>query len=583
MRVEQSQSKLAVTRMKWSCGGSRAADKAGSREVGRLIGLGLSALELRTGKSGGFRPTTHSKQHTVHVGLWLSESTVARAHSAFVLTSQWLGSNIQSTRSPSFHPHPPLHASLHHLGFNLISPNALQSPPRRPPSTPTLAPQRHSLFSHHLRTVHLTVFATRLACEYSAQPSAFSALLNCRQCPRPLETENHRCISVLLRAQEQRLVGRRPPPSISTLRAATSIMSFHPQTPQSPSQSSPGTSELVVSAASAATSMATTATTLPTPAHSVNGSASQLDAAMPDDSPQKRKRSLDDMGDREQKKVHLEESKLGIEDLHLDVGKKYLLCQTPHPESLPRTSEDLYEMFDLIGLAAEVAREKPNGEKNALRKTYKGHIKRLGVSGHFDVSKKEENAPSDFMSMLQVPDLEWNVHEVKGREIADGLSEITLSGLERAMSMAKGPISKNVWDASVLGDLAPSTGDPSKQTLSARPTAPNTPIPGTPNPLGRLKPQGPPGQDPVRPRRNIKKRSYGDSSFDGYEEGFPDDVDTGYSTGEGEGQKRRKKVILLSPTVTCKSSHALSQNPGSASPYPSAMRQQSYGPGLVGA
>ncbi|CAM1508267.1 Fc.00g051150.m01.CDS01 [Cosmosporella sp. VM-42] len=341
-------------------------------------------------------------------------------------------------------------------------------------------------------------------------------------------------------------------------------MSFHPQTPQSPSQFSPGTSEPVHSLAS---SMTATATTLPTPAHSVNGSSSQLDIVMADDSPQKRKRSVDDTGDREQKKVHLEESKLGIEDLHLDVGKKYLLCQTPHPESLPRTSEDLYEMFNLTSLAAEVAREKPNGEKNALRKTYKGHIKRLGVAGHFDVSKKKEDAPSEFMAMLQVPDLEWSVHHVKGREITDGLSETTLASLGRAMTMAKGPISKGVWDTSVLGDLAPSN-DALKQSSSARPTAPNTPIPGTPGGLGRLKPQVAPGQDPARPRRNIKKRGYGDSSFEGYGEGYDDDtgMDTGYSTGEGEGgQKRRKK------------------NPGNASPYPSAMRQQSYGPGMVGA
>lgn len=102
-------------------------------------------------------------------------------------------------------------------------------------------------------------------------------------------------------------------------------MSFHPQTPQSPSQLSPGTSEPVISVAS---SMAPTTTTLPTPAHSVNGSGSQTDIAMSDESPHKRKRSVDDMGDRDQKKAHLEESKLGIEDLHLDVGKKYLLCQT---------------------------------------------------------------------------------------------------------------------------------------------------------------------------------------------------------------------------------------------------------------
>lgn len=103
-------------------------------------------------------------------------------------------------------------------------------------------------------------------------------------------------------------------------------MSFHPQTPQSPSQFSSGTSEPVLSVATSMTTT-TTPTTLPTPAHSVTGSAHH-DLAMADDSPHKRKRSIDDNGDRDQKKFHVEESKLGIEDLHLDVGKKYLLCQT---------------------------------------------------------------------------------------------------------------------------------------------------------------------------------------------------------------------------------------------------------------
>jgi hypothetical protein len=106
-------------------------------------------------------------------------------------------------------------------------------------------------------------------------------------------------------------------------------MSFHPQTPQSPSQFSPGTSDPLSGVATSMTASASgTLNTLPTPAHSVNGSASQPDIAMADDSPHKRKRSVDDSGDRALKKVHLEESKLGIEDLHLDVGKKYLLCQT---------------------------------------------------------------------------------------------------------------------------------------------------------------------------------------------------------------------------------------------------------------
>src|SRR4051794_198712 len=87
-------------------------------------------------------------------------------------------------------------------------------------------------------------------------------------------------------------------------------MSFHPQTPQSPSQSSPnGTDPL----SSVNTSMTSIASTLPTPAHSVNGMGH--DGAMADDSPQKRKRALDDLGDRDQKKVPLDDGSLKISDL----------------------------------------------------------------------------------------------------------------------------------------------------------------------------------------------------------------------------------------------------------------------------
>ncbi|KAG5978010.1 hypothetical protein E4U55_006421 [Claviceps digitariae] len=315
------------------------------------------------------------------------------------------------------------------------------------------------------------------------------------------------------------------------------------------------------------------AAALPTPAHSVSSTNSQIDIIMTDDSQFKRKRPLDDIGDRDHKKVHREGIALGIEDLHLDVGEKYLLLQKPpggqtqKASQLPRLSEDLFEIFGLAGLAAEVAREKPNGEKNALRKTYKGHIKRLGVAGHFDVQKKKEGDPSDFMAMLQVPELEWNVHQVKGREVSDGLSEATLSSLGRAMTMAKGPVPKSVWDTSVLGDLLPSNGNQSRP-MSGKPSAPNTPLISTPNAMVRSKSQLPPGHDPNRPRRNIKKRSYGDSSYEGYGEGFPDDdgsLDMGYSTAEGEGHfKRRKK------------------NSGNSTPNPLVQRQ-SYGPGMVGA
>lgn len=321
-------------------------------------------------------------------------------------------------------------------------------------------------------------------------------------------------------------------------------------------------------------SISSLATTLPTPAHSVTGSSLPYpemahETNLSDDTPQKRKRPVEDAGDREQKKVHIEDRRLGIENLHLDVGEKYLLCRTPHIPSRPRLSDDLFEKLNLTGIAADVARVLPNGEKNAIRKTYKGHIKRLGLNGHFDVVKTDPNSPDGFLAMIKFPEEEWQVHHVHNKEIENGLHPEIRNKMARAVSMAKGVVPKSVWDSSVLGELGPlgvARADKHKST------APNTPVPNytatavsAPQPRAKsqqtLTPQG-----GVRPQRNVKKRSYGDSSFEGYGEGFPDDGDTGYSTGEGDlsgpGLKRRKKN-------------------NTASPFP--QRQPSYGPGMVGA
>ncbi|EHA51535.1 hypothetical protein MCOR27_004226 [Pyricularia oryzae] len=342
-------------------------------------------------------------------------------------------------------------------------------------------------------------------------------------------------------------------------------MSFHPQTPQSPSQTSPSISDPSTSLNS---SMTSTTTNLPTPAHSVTGSClpSEMnpDIIMGDDTPQKRKRALEDGGDRDHKKAHIEDRRLGIENLHMDVGEKYLLCRTQHVSSFPRMSDDLFEAFGLTGIAAEVARVLPNGEKNAMRKTYKGHIKKLGVAGHFDAVKKNHEDPSSLLAMYFAPAEDWINTEVHGKDITAGLSNEALQNLSRATTMARGPISKKDWDTSVLGDLDKAA----KQTSSAKVTAPNTPL-NLP-PLNRPKGSQPPAGEAARIRRVGKKRSYGDSSFEGYSEAFTDDdpgADVGYSTGEGDGgQKRRKK------------------NPGTpAQNYPSAVRQQNYGPGMVGA
>ncbi len=202
-------------------------------------------------------------------------------------------------------------------------------------------------------------------------------------------------------------------------------------------------------------------------------------------------------------------------------------------------------MYGLTGLAIEVARVLPNGEKNALRKTYKGHIKKLGVQGHFDEAKQDPMRHESLLNIMTMPQDVWDVNYVRGQDITQGFSNEARQKLPRAMTMGKGNVPKNLWDSSVLGELGPGKGE--KPSLSARPTAPNTPLPssglqGVPRPA---KVGTPLAQDVARSKRSTKKRSYGDSSFEGYGEGFPDD-EAGYSTGEGDmgsGQKRRKVVI----------------------------------------
>ncbi|KAI1391067.1 Rox3-domain-containing protein [Hypoxylon trugodes] len=346
-------------------------------------------------------------------------------------------------------------------------------------------------------------------------------------------------------------------------------MSFNPQTPQSPSQLSPSTGDQVSSMNSSMTSITTA---LPTPAHSVNGSAQPgdmaHDIAMADAYSTKRKYPFDDGSDHEHKKVHLEDRRVGIENLHLDVGEKYLLCSTrkapfrliqaitpSHPssprlmvtakcDSYPCLSNDLFEMFGLTGIAAEVARTKPNGEKNALRKTYKGQIKTLGLSGHFDAVKKEPEALDGLMALTHIPEDVWYSREVSGKEIEKGFSQLSPPILSRAATMAKGAIPKSVWDSSVLGDLAP--GAMTKKVghdQATRPTAPSTPAASAPGVTPKAGKPLTPQLD--RARRIGKKRSYQDSSFEGYGEGYADDDAGGYSTGDGDDRsklKRRKQV-----------------------------------------
>jgi len=130
-------------------------------------------------------------------------------------------------------------------------------------------------------------------------------------------------------------------PSLDTLDTfvpANAMPSDHPHTPQSPSTASYSTSDLPRKQSASPR----TSNSLPTPAHSINGSMSSnsdlvLEAAH-DEVSNKRKRDIEDTGDRDQKKAHVEDSRASIDDLHLDVGEKYLLCRTRKAPSSTRST-----------------------------------------------------------------------------------------------------------------------------------------------------------------------------------------------------------------------------------------------------
>lgn len=124
------------------------------------------------------------------------------------------------------------------------------------------------------------------------------------------------------------------------------------------------------------------------------------------------------------------------------------------------------------------------------------------------------------------------------KEIEKGIPEASLSSLGKAVTMARGAIPKDVWNPKVLGELGLKEPDSAKVVQNGS----RTPIPLSAGSQRSGKAELP------RPKRNIKKRTYGDASFEGYGEGFVDD-ETGYSTGgDGDdraGRKRPKKVCSL--------------------------------------
>lgn len=222
-----------------------------------------------------------------------------------------------------------------------------------------------------------------------------------------------------------------------------------------------------------------------------------------------------------------------------------------HKMSGPHASQDLLSLYGLSPLVASVARTDPiTGEKiNPLRKSYEGKAKSFGLAGRNKSVKRDETTPGGLRWVVGWPDEEWHNQKVMGKDISIGSSETAEKKLERAMKMEPGPIPNNEYWEEALGHEKPKPASGVVDRASKKATATSI------NNIRQVNGASSVGTiskvaEAARPRRAGKKRSYDDSSFVGYGEGYVDDegdVDQSFYSnseegGRSSGKKKRKKV-----------------------------------------
>lgn len=186
------------------------------------------------------------------------------------------------------------------------------------------------------------------------------------------------------------------------------------------------------------------------------------------------------------------------------------------------------------------------GEKiNRLRKSYEGKLKGLGLAGRNKAVKNESAQPGGLRHLMMWPEEEWQNQKVHGKEIKVAEAESALYKLQmRAMKLEPGPLPNSEYWEDILGhEKQPklsSAVEGGKKAVSA---------PNAVRPISQANgvATAAPVPDRVRPTRG-KKRHYDDNSFVGYGEGYVDDEDDAGLYSNGEGGKKKRKKVFISPT-----------------------------------
>jgi len=226
------------------------------------------------------------------------------------------------------------------------------------------------------------------------------------------------------------------------------------------------------------------------------------------------------------------------------------LCQLALPRIRPDPSQHLLSKYGFSALHAKVARTDPvTHEKiNKLRKSYEGQIKNFQLAGKNKPVKDDipEGQWSSLNLMMLEPEESWYASKVMGKKI-----EVTPdleSRLQKAMFLQPGRTKDDeYWSDLLLHEKARPA--PVQETTGKRAPPSSVQRPQVNGNGGRSMP--PATGEAARPRRDKKKRSYTDNSFEGYEEGFVDDdavdLDQAFLSNSEDGshgpvRKKLKKV-----------------------------------------
>ncbi|EPS44857.1 hypothetical protein H072_1164 [Dactylellina haptotyla CBS 200.50] len=303
----------------------------------------------------------------------------------------------------------------------------------------------------------------------------------------------------------------------------------------------------------------------------------------------KRRRSQGDLGDDERPRKSRSRSR---EPMEIDAGPSISSLTTTRPRRTVPTMEELLAMpmtgppswlntkkhtpqrpdltsnlidtYGLSSIAASVARTDSTGQKQKLRKSYKGKI--AGLSGKNEVVTTVQQmvvpegqegwgqpvpqlVKGGLLEMLDIPDEEWHNLKVLGKELPKGGSggrQLDFNTLRKGLSnWSKGPIPD--YDASWLALEDPparsgnsvASGHPSSNPSALNNVKSNTPAASTsPNGVNTASPNA----QNVRSSGRKRRREYGESGWEGYGDEFDDDGGSGYDDEEARKKKKKRKI-----------------------------------------